>query len=113
MPSGVSRPLPALMLVMLCFSASRCASRLSGAGVKICMADSFSPSRRMHLCMGVSICPYTCAAECPAQSLSSAEAPDVSCTCRGELVALCVCWRTQSLNWLCDALRRSLDLAQP
>ena len=37
MPAGVSRPLPTLMLVMLSFSASLLARRLSGAGVKICM----------------------------------------------------------------------------
>ena len=38
MPAGVSKPLPTLMLVMLSFSASRLARRLSGAGVKICTA---------------------------------------------------------------------------
>ena len=40
MPAGVSRPLPALMLVMLSFSASLLAKRLSGAGVKICTINS-------------------------------------------------------------------------
>ena len=46
MPAGVSKPLPTLMLVMLSFSASRLARRLSGAGVKICTAlDSVNLAR--------------------------------------------------------------------
>lgn len=69
MPAGVSRPLPALMLVMLSFSASRLAKRLSGAGVKICVVDRQLQSNKAYaLIMGSFICPYACAAECLAHS---------------------------------------------
>ena len=51
MPAGVSKPLPTAMLVMLSFSASRLAKRLSGAGVKICTAHTQTS--------GLLICRYT------------------------------------------------------
>ena len=63
MPAGVSRPLPTLMLVMLSFSASRLAKRLSGAGVKICMVSKLAQSRPMPVPMHM----YT---ECLAHHLS-------------------------------------------
>ena len=51
MPAGVSRPLPTLMLVMLSFSASRLAKRLSGAGVNICKVSRLPQSRPMPMPM--------------------------------------------------------------